>query len=137
MKRLSLILVFCILFSFISGINAFANEYRVEPRYNNTNMCTYGFTASDGTASAYVSYYGIEGITTEVTVNVLIEKRALLGLVWRDVEEWSVTSTDVDNYLSFSTDAEKGTYRRTFEIVFEGSNGAADIITDTLTSQHT
>ena len=59
-----------------------------------------------------------------------LEKRALLGLIWNDVEEWTATSYDSFVCFEFKKAVGSGTYRCTFEITVEGSGGSADVITE-------
>ena len=136
MKKISLFLVLSLMLTFATSVTAFADDYGVMPCYNNVGSANCDFTISNGTATATVMYSGYTGITGKVTANVLIEKRALWGLIWNDVEEWTVTSTSASDLLSFSTQVGTGTYRCTFEVTFEGSGGSSDVITDEITVKY-
>ena len=136
MRKISLILMLCIMFSFATCVIASADDYGIMPCYNNVSGVNCDFEISNGTANAIVIYNGYAGVTSKVTAHVLIEKRALLGLIWNDVEEWTVTSTNYSDALSFDTQVGKGTYRCTFEVVFEGSGGSSDVITDEITVKY-
>ena len=68
-----------------------------------------------------------------LTVNVKLQKRALLGLWWNDVEEWNATTTDYSHSFEFVEPVGNGTYRCSFEITVEGNGGSADVVTDEIT----
>ena len=133
MKRISLILILCLLFSFVTGITASAEEYSIDPRYNNVNSVVCDFVIQDNVAIANVVVIGQNNITSRISVNVKLEKRALLGLIWNDVEEWSASSNNYVNSFEFTKTVGSGTYRCSFEITVEGSNGSADVITEQIT----
>lgn len=136
MRKISLILMLCIMLSFATGVIASADDYGIMPCYNNVVNVKCDFEITNGTAAAKVIYNGYAGSPSKVTAHVLIEKRALLGLIWNDVEEWTVTSTSYNDLLLFDTQVGKGTYRCTFEVVFEGSGGSSDVITDEITVKY-
>ena len=133
MKRISLILIVCLLVSFTSGILASAKEYSIDPRYNNSNAVNHTFEITNNTAIATVSVTGYKNITSRISVNVKLEKRALLGLIWNNVEEWNVFSFNPSETFEFRKSVGSGTYRCSFEITVEGSNGSADVITEQTT----
>ena len=133
MKRISLILIVCLLFSFVTGITASAEEYSIDPRYNNSSNISCNFKIMDNTAIATVDVVGYNNITSRISVNVKLEKRALLGLIWNDVEEWNATSAYYSDSFEFTKSVGSGTYRCSFEITVEGSNGSAYVITEQIT----
>ena len=130
MKRISILLILCLIMSYGTGIIASAEEYAVNPRYSNLTYCTCNFTITNDVASATVYVSGYEGVTNRITVNVKLEKRALLGLIWNDVEEWNSSTTNFQQNFTFTKSVGSGTYRCSFEITVEGNNGGADVITD-------
>ena len=133
MKRISLLLVLCLLLSFGMSIISSAEEYKINPRYNNTSLVDYGFEIQDNVAVIVIRAIGYSNVTSRITVNVKLEKRALLGLIWNDVEEWNETTTNASKNFEFTKSVGSGTYRCSFEITVEGSGGSADIITDQIT----
>lgn len=133
MKKVSIILIMCLLMSFGMSVIASANEYTVEPRYNNANAISYNFCISDDNAIATVDVNGFDSVTTRITVNVKLQKRVLLGLWWNDVEEWNATTTNNRHIFEFVEPVGNGTYRCSFEITVEGNGGSADVITDEIT----
>ena len=133
MKKISLILIVCVLFSMITGITASAEEYSIDPRYNNSSNINYDFVIINDIASATVNVLGYNSITSRISVNVKLEKRVLLGLIWNDVEEWNASSNNHSDSFEFNKSVGNGTYRCSFEITVEGSNGSADVITDQIT----
>ena len=133
MKKISIILIMCLLMSLGMSIIASANEYTVEPRYNNSSAISYDFCISDDKAIATVYISGFDSVTTRITVNVKLQKRALLGLWWNDVEEWNATTTDYSHIFEFVEPVGNGTYRCSFEITVEGNGGSADVVTDEIT----
>ena len=130
MKKISLMLVLCIILSFGTNIVASAEEYTVTPRYNNLIYADCTFTIENDEAIATVIISGYAGIISNASVNVKLEKRALLGLIWNDVEEWNSSSSDASAFFEFRKAVGSGTYRCTFEITVEGSGGSADVITE-------
>ena len=130
MKKISVILILSLLLTFGMNIIASAQEYNVEPRYNNSSYVRCNFVIEDDVAKVSVNVSGYQNITARTTVNVKLEKRVLLGLIWNDIEEWSASSTDYFSMFEFTKAVGSGTYRCTFEVTVEGSGGSADIITD-------
>ena len=130
MKKISLMLIFCIILSFGTSMVASAEEYAVIPRYNNVMYAICNFEIVNNEAIATVSIDGLSGVIYNTSVNVKLEKRALLGLIWNDVEEWTATSYDSFVCFEFKKAVGSGTYRCTFEITVEGSGGSADVITE-------
>lgn len=70
---------------------------------------------------------------SRTTVKVSIEKRALLGLWWKEEASWEASTTETNPVIEFSKEVKSGTYRCNFEITIEGTGGSADVITDQLT----
>lgn len=134
MKKISFIIVLCLLFSFGLNIVVSAEEYAVEPRLNNAINVECSFKVQDDLAIAYILVKGYDNITSRITVNVVLEKKGLFGLWWSDVDEWSASSTNATETFEFTKDVGSGTYRCTFEVTVEGSGGSADVYTKELTA---
>ena len=130
MKKISLILVICIIFSLLACVIASAEEYAIDPRYNNANHIDCVFSIQNDVAIAQLYVYGYSGITSNISVNVLLEKKGFLGLWWSDVEEWSTSSANASDNFEFTKAVGSGTYRCTFEVRVEGSGGSADVYSD-------
>ena len=130
MKKISVILILSLLLTFGTNVIASAEEYAVEPRYNNSNYVRCNFIIEDDVAKVSVSVIGYQNVTSRISVNVKLEKRALLGLIWNDVEEWYKSSNNYYQNFEFSKAVGNGTYRCNFEDTVEGSGGSADVITD-------
>ena len=133
MKKVSVVLILCLLLSFGTSIVASAEEYAVNPRYNNSIDVRYSFEIVNDAAVAYVRVFGYPDITSHISANVKLEKRALLGLIWSDVNEWNVSSYNSSDTFTFTESVSSGTYRCSFEITVEGNGGSADVITDQIT----
>ena len=133
MKKIAFVLILSIMLSFGMSIIASAEEYGVMPRLNNGITAERYFYIIGNDAVVRIEAYGITNITSRITVNVTLEKRALFGLWWKEIANWESSTTKTNHTFEFSHEAESGTYRCNFEIKFEGSGGSADIITDQLT----
>ena len=133
MKKVSFVLILCLLLSFSTSIIASATEYGVNPRYNNSRDVICDFVIINDTGIVSVNVTGYPGVTSHISVNVKLEKRALLGLIWSDVNEWNVSSYNSSDTFTFTESVSSGTYRCSFEITVEGNGGSADVITDQIT----
>ena len=133
MKKVSLVLILCLLLSFGTSIVASAEEYGINPRYNNLNSVHCNFSIANDIAIATVNVTGFSGVVSRIVVNAKLEKRALLGLIWSDVNEWNVSSYNSSDDFTFTESVSSGTYRCSFEITVEGNGGSADVITDQIT----
>ena len=127
MKKISLVLVMCIIFSFAANVIASAEEYGVEPRLNNASEINCEFNVQNDVAIITAKVNGYSGTTSRISVNVLLEKRWLWGLFWTEVEEWNASSAYASDDFEFTKDVGSGTYRCTFEVTVEGSGGSADV----------
>ena len=136
MKKISFMLVLLIVLSIGTNIIASAEEYGVNPRFNNVNNIQCKFYIQDDVAVSGVDVNGYDGVTSRISVNVLLEKKGLFGLWWTDVKEWNETSTSSSEYFSFAENVGNGTYRCTFEVTVEGSNGSADTYSKTITVEN-
>lgn len=110
-----------------------AEEYNINPRLNNAIFCERSFNISNDIAYATVEINGKSGVLSRTTVKVSIEKRALLGLWWKEEASWETSTTETNPVIEFSKEVKSGTYRCNFEITIEGTGGSADVITDQLT----
>ena len=107
----------------------------VEPRLNNGNSCSLGFTITDtGLAILNATYSGISGVTSRVTVTMSIEKK-ISSTTWQRIDigtlsnSWVDSSTNVNGAFSHTHQLEStGTYRAVFVIKMFGSGGTADKI---------
>ena len=134
MKRISLVILLCIILSFGTGVLVKANENYVTPRYANLSYCHQSFYIEDDIAIAQIITQGIPNITTKITVNVTIEKKGLLGLWWKEEANWQSSTTDTSKNFEFSKEVKGGTYRCNFEVIIEGTGGSTDIITNQITA---
>ena len=133
MKKISFVLILCLLLSLGMNIVASAEEYAVTPRYNNVSSIGCTFFIQNDVACATADVIGYDNLISGITVRVTLEKKGLLGLWWSDVEEWNATSTKTSDFFEFTKNVGSGTYRCTFEITVEGSGGSADVYTDEIT----
>lgn len=131
------------LFSF-AGESVFAAENSaVAPCMNNGLKATLSFTIiSSGLSEVYVSYIGIKGTTTKVTVTSYIQKKTL-GLFWTKVDigtedkQWVDTSTSLDGSFKHQFQLKStGTYRAVIKVVFSGTGGADDVIEDKIEKKY-
>ena len=79
--------------------------------FNNNTLNTNSFFTikDDGNAIVIAEYMGYEGITTNATVKITIEKRFLL-VFWNDVATWTDEVTGYYYSNSYSTTVKKETY---------------------------
>ncbi|MBQ7344098.1 MAG: hypothetical protein IJW53_04995 [Clostridia bacterium] len=134
MKKISFVLVLCLLLGFGMNIVVSAEEYAVEPRLNNASNIDCSFVIQNDLAIALIYVTGHTNVTSKITVKVTLEKKGLFGLWWSDVDEWSASSTNATETFEFTKDVGSGTYRCTFEVTVEGSGGSADVYTKELTA---
>lgn len=136
MKKISFILALCIIFSFGFNVIASAEEYKVTPRFNNASIVECTFDILNDVAYVNVRVSGYSGITSKITVKATLEKRALFGLWWTDVDEWTQSTNNANKTFEFTKSVGGGTYRCTFEVTVEGSGGSADVYTKELTAKN-
>ena len=123
----------CILLSFGINVVALANEKTITPKYNNSRSVEYEFVIEDNVAQISVLVTGYENVTSNTSVNIKLEKRALWGLFWTDVEEWNDSTSNNVHRFSFSKPVSSGTYRCSFEVTVEGTGGSPDVLTKVIT----
>ena len=133
MKKISFVLILCLVLSFGMNIIASAEEYAAEPRLNNVYQIECRFNIDNDLAKMEIFVIGYSNVTSRITVNVTLEKKGLLGLWWSDVDEWTASSTYATDTFEFTKSVGSGTYRCTFEVTVEGSGGSADVYTDEIT----
>ena len=133
MKKIALVLILCLMLSFGMGVISSAEEYGVNPRYANADICRCSLDIQGNVAIAKVLVTGIDNVTSRITVNIKLEKRVLLGLWWSEEASWQDSTTDITRMFEFRKEVKSGTYRCNFEITIEGNGGATDIITDQIT----
>lgn len=106
------------------------------PRLSHLGTATFGFSALDSGAHVDVSYEAYESSFVEARVTFKLEKRNLL-FFWKDLDEWSATSTEVwgDFYHIFALDG-KGVYRATMRLEVWGTDGTCDVIEDSRKSKY-
>ena len=119
------VLLICCMSTIVSsaeGISLYAN---------NTNKTTTDFTISNNTATVFISYIGIDGVTTNAVITTKIQKRFLL-VFWQDVDGASWTDYSNDTYYvnSHSIEVKSGTYRALVEYTIYGTGGTADVISN-------
>lgn len=103
--------------------------------YNNTISANLNCSMNSGELSAYLDVTGIKGTTTQISVELYVEKR-VLGIFWKKVNIGypnNVWTDSVSGYLYsnvFTTQlSSTGTYRTTVTYTVSGSGGTPDEIT--------
>lgn len=111
-------------------IPAFATE--INPRLTNISTAAMTFGVYNNTAEVVVDYFGRADNFLRAEVTVKVEKKFLL-LFWKDVTEWSGSSTDVNGVIAgtFPADGD-GKYRATITLTVYGKNGVNDVIEDVI-----
>ena len=133
MKKISFVLALCLFLGFGMNVVASAEEYAVEPRLNNASNIDCNFSIQNDLAIISINVNGYNNVTSRITVNATLEKKAFLGLWWSDIGEWTASSTNTTETFEFTEDVGGGTYRCTFEVTVEGSGGSVDVYTDEIT----
>ena len=111
--------------------HVFASENAINPRLNNMSSAEAVFVIdSNGLATVTYTCLGYPGITTNIQVDIKIEKKFLWW--WNDVDgaQWTdYSSTDYcDNSHTIQL-SKKGTYKATITYTVYGTAGEADVIT--------
>ena len=125
----------------LTSVTTFASEggtnenEGIMPCLENTGSYNFSFSATSGGGEIIVTYRG-ESTFSRADVTVKIEKRNLLVL-WKDVYEFSVSSTDVNGYIYRSCPLDgSGKYRATITLTVYSTNGSSDSITETIKSDY-
>lgn len=136
MKKILAIMMVVVTLVSLVAMPASADESPgITPYLNNAerSSCIFDISSS-GLSTVHVSYTGIQGVTTKVTVTTYLQKKTL-GLFWTKVDigttnkEWVDTSTQVSGTFVHQYQLQStGTYRAVITIVFSGTGGADDEI---------
>lgn len=136
MKKIMAILMVMVTLIVFSEIPVFAVDHSgISPLLNNGQTYSENFViSSSGLSEVKVSYTGVEGVTTKVTVTTYLQKKTL-GLFWTKVDigtedkQWVDTSTSISGTFVHQFQLKStGTYRAVIKIVFSGSGGSDDVI---------
>jgi hypothetical protein len=125
----------------LTNVTAFASEGQTDENegimpcleHALNHFCS--FEATSGGGEVIVTYRG-DSTFSRADVTVKIEKRNLL-VFWKDIYEFSVTSTDVNGsiYRLCPLDG-SGNYRATITLTIYGTNGSSDSVTETIKSDY-
>lgn len=121
-------------------VTAFAAEdgtqNMVTPRLSHLSDVTFTFSATSSGGHVSVSYTGYTASFAKADIHVKLQKKFLL-VFWKDVDEWSMTSTDADEayYHCFTLDG-TGTYKATLTFTATGIDGTVDTVTDSGESKY-
>ena len=121
-------------------ITAFATENNtqstVTPRWSHLSDVAFTFSATSTGGHIGVSYTGYSDTFVRADIHVKLQKKFLL-VFWTDVDEWSVSSTEVmdDFYHCFTLDG-TGTYKATLTFTVTGTDGTVDTYTDSGESRY-
>lgn len=121
-------------------VTAFAAEAEtrstITPRWSHIANVNFSFSATSSGGHVNVSYVGYSDSFEKVDIHVKLQKKFLL-VFWKDVDEWSMTSTDPDElyYHCFTLDG-TGTYKATLTFTATGTDGTVDTYTDSGESKY-
>ena len=141
-KILAIVMVVISLFSFAGGSVFAAENFAVAPCLNNGSTISNFAISASGLSEVCVTYIGIKGTTTKVTVTTYIQKKTL-GLFWTKVDigtedkQWVDTSTSLNGTFRHQFQLKStGTYRAVIKIVFSGTGGSDDVIEDKIEKKY-
>lgn len=125
----------------LTSVTTFASEggtnenEGIAPCLDNTANYTLSFVATSSGGEILVTYLG-DSSFSRAEVTVKIEKRNLL-VFWKDIYEFSVSSTDVNAsiYRLCPLDG-SGNYRATITLTIYGTDGSSDSVTKTIKSDY-
>ena len=125
----------------LTSVTTFASEggtnenEGIMPCLDHTFNYYSSFTASSDGGNVTITYRG-ESTFLRADVTVKIEKRNLL-VFWKDIYEFSVSSTDVNAsiYRLCPLDG-SGNYRATITLTIYGTDGSSDSVTETIKSDY-
>ena len=128
MKRITLAIVFCLLFSIIAAPVVYA-ETTVIPRLDNISYAQCKMTLSNNTATIKVGYVGFDGCIKQATITTKLQKQFLF-FFWTEEKTWYDTSTEDSATFTHNYGVSSGTYRIevTYEII--GNDGTTDSFTE-------
>ena len=125
----------------LTNVTAFASEGQTDenegimPCLDHTGDYSFYFAAADDGGHVSIYYYGYSTFS-RADITVKIEKRNLL-VFWKDIYEFSVTSTDVNGYIYRSCPLDgSGNYRATITLTIYGTDGSSDSVTKTIKSDY-
>lgn len=132
---LAVVMTLVMCFSFLT-VFASAEDTGISPRLSHMAGGSFAFSAGDYGGEAYVSYEGYPDSFVSAKVTFQLQKRFLL-LFWKDIDEWSATSTELRDYFFhvFELDG-TGKYRVNMTLEVTGTDGTVDVITDTIESTY-
>lgn len=106
------------------------------PRWSHLSHVTFSFSATESGGHASVDYTGYDDSFVQANVHIKLQKKFLL-VFWTDVDEWSTSSTEVDNLIYHLFELEgTGTYKATLTFEAIGTDGTVDTLTDTIESKY-
>ena len=136
-----LIICLAVIMCFTSvPITAFAadndTQSMVTPRWSHLSDVVFSFSAISSGGHVDVSYAGYPDTFSKVDIHVKLQKKFLL-VFWTDVDEWSVSSTEVidDFYHCFTLNG-TGTYKATLTFTATGTDGSTDSFTNEIESKY-
>ena len=136
-----LIICLAIIMCFTSvPITAFASENStqsaVTPRWSHLSDVAFSFAATSTGGHVDISYTGYSDSFARADIHVKLQKKFLL-VFWTDVDEWSVSSTEVEDdfYHCFTLNG-TGTYKATLTFTATGTDGSTDSFTDEIQSKY-
>jgi hypothetical protein len=108
----------------------------ISPRLSHLSDVKFTFSATSSGGHTNVSYMGYSDSFAKADIHVKLQKRFLL-ILWTDVDEWSVSSTNYENDLShcFTLDG-TGTYKATLTFTATGTDGTVDTYTKEIESKY-
>lgn len=132
---LAVVMTLVMCFSFLT-VFASAEESGISPRLSHMSGGSFAFSAGDFGGEVCVSYEGYSTSFVSAKVTLELQKRYLL-LFWRDIDEWSATSTVLygEFFHVFELDG-TGKYRVNMTLEVTGKDGTVDVITDTIESTY-
>ena len=136
-----LIICLAIIMCFTSvPVTAFAAENNaqstVTPRWSHLSNVNFSFAATSSGGHVDITYSGYSDSFARADIHVKLQKKFLL-VFWTDVDEWSVSSTEVidDFYHCFTLNG-TGTYKATLTFTVTGTDGTVDTYTDSGESRY-
>jgi len=126
-KRITLAIVFCLLFGIIAAPVVYA-ETTIVPRNNNVRETYVNLVINNGTANIVARYNGFDGCIKQATITTKLQKQFWF-FFWTEETTWYDTSTEDSATFTHNYGVSSGTYRIevTYEII--GTDGTTDTIT--------
>jgi len=125
----------------LTSIPTFASESQtnenagIMPCLSHMEDGIFSFNATSDGGYCLVTYSGYDSfVRADLTVKV---ERRYLWLIWTEVDEWSVSSTDIEGYLCHVfTLTGSATYRATFTLLITGTDGTVDTVEQVIESKY-